>query len=171
MCLIGSIDQHHPEVGGSINKAIHIMCRTEGSHKKLPAGSRRCGFPGVYESSLKKAWGKFKPVARLCAAYVTTETHFYEEQICRDFWEYWAQPPAFYNNRAFFVFCRVAKSVEGFVSSFFPRAQQQPLIPKEEIFALPDHVFDSEELLPRFRSLIDEEVEALKTYQAPKQFV
>jgi hypothetical protein len=164
LALIGSILQHHREVGASVNKAIHILCQTEG-------GAPVRGFPGVYESSLKKAWAKFRPVAHLCTAYVTTETHYYKEQISQDFWEYWKKPPAFYDDQTFLVFCCVAKAAEQLATSFFPRGQRQPLIPKEEIFALPDEIFTPGTSLPSFRALTDEEAAALKTYRAPKQFV
>jgi hypothetical protein len=164
IALIGSIHQHHREVGASVNKAIHILCQTEG-------GAHMPGFPGVYESSLKKAWTKFRPVAHLCAAYVTTESHYYEEQISRDFWEYWKHPPALYDDDVFGAFCLLAKSAERFANSFFPRGQRQPLIPKEEIFALPDEIFEPSHPLPPFRALTGDEVAALKTYRAPKQFV
>jgi hypothetical protein len=164
LALIGSIDQHHQEVGASVNKAIHILCETEGN-EHIP------GFPGVYESSLKKAWAKFKSVAHLCAAYITTETRYYDEELSRDFWEYWKHPPAFYDDETFKTFCLVAKSAESFATSFFPRGQRQPLISREEIFALPEDIFESGISLPPFRALTDEERAALKTYRAPKQFV
>lgn len=122
-------------------------------------------------SSLKKAWARFKPVAHLCAAYLTTETSYYEEQLSRDFWEYWKEPPAFYHDEVFRAFCLLAKSVEGFATSFFPRGQRQPLIPREEIFALPDEIFEAGISLPPFRALTEEESTALKTYRAPKRFV
>src|SRR5208282_694609 len=96
ICLIGSIHQHHQEVGARVNKAIHILCVTEGNNKERVSAFRQRGFPRVYESSLKKAWAKFRPVAHLCGAYATTETNYYEDQISRDFSEYWKQPPAFY---------------------------------------------------------------------------
>jgi hypothetical protein len=155
LALIGSIHQHHREVGASVNKAIHVLCQTEGS-EHVP------GFPGVYESSLKKAWAKFRPGAHLCAAYVTTETHYYKGQISHDFWEYWKEPPAFCDDRLFQVFCRLAKSAETFATSFFPRGRQQPLIPNEEIFALPDGIFEPGLPLPPFRALTEEEAVALK---------
>ncbi len=164
LALIGSIDQHHREVGASVNKAIHILCQTEG-------GEHMPGFAGVYESSLKKAWAKFRPVAHLCAAYVTTETHCYEEQISSDFSEYWKEPPAFYDDGVFQTFGLLAKSAERFATSFFPRAQRQPLIPREEIFSLPDETFKPGTRFPCFRALTEEENAALKTYRAPKQFI
>jgi hypothetical protein len=170
IALIGSIHQHHEEVGASVNKAIHILCATEGNDKQRMSDFRRFGFPGVYESSLKKAWVKFRPVAHLCGAYVTTETHYYAGQLSRHFGEYWKQPPAFYDDRVFQQFCLLAKWVEMFASSFFPRGQRQPLIPKDEIFALPDEIFGPELPLQRFRALTDQEFAALKTYRAPKQF-
>jgi hypothetical protein len=171
LALIGSIDQHHGEVGASLNKAIHILCETEGKDKQRRSSFQQCGFPAVYESSLKKAWAKFKPVAHLCGAYITTETHYYEEELSRDFWEYWSQPPAFYHDEVFPTFCLLAKSGERFATSFFPRGQRQPLIPKEEIFALQDEIFDSGIFLPPFRALTEEEHAALKTYKAPKYAV
>lgn len=164
IALIGSIHQHHREVGASVNKAIHILCETEGN-EHIP------GFPGVYESSLKKAWAKFKAVAHLCAAYITTETRYYDEELSRDFCEYWKHPPAFYDDETFKTFCLVAKSTESFATSFFPRGQRQPLISREEIFALPEDIFESGISLPPLRALTDEESAALKTYRAPKQFV
>ena len=171
IALIGSIDQHHREFGASVNKAIHILCETEGNHKPNMPASQQSGFPGVYESSLKKAWSRFKPVAHLCAAYITTETHYYEQQLSRDFWEYWKQPPAFYHDEVFEGFCLVAKSAERFATSFFPRGQRLPLILKEEIFALPDEIFEPGITLPASRALTEEEFAALKTYRAPKRFV
>jgi hypothetical protein len=171
IALIGSIDQHHGEFGASVNKAIHILCETEGNDKQHMLVSQQSGFPGVYESSLKKAWAKFRPVAHLCAAYVTTETHYYEQQLSRDFWEYWKEAPAFYHDEVFEAFCILAKSAERFATSFFPRGQRQPLISKEEIFALPDEIFEPGITLPAPRALTDEEFAALKTYRAPKRFV
>lgn len=171
IALIGSIDQHQSEVGASVNKAIHILCQTEGNDKQRMLAFKQSGFPGVYESSLKKAWTRFRPVAHLCAAYVTTETHYYERQLSRDFWEYWKEPPAFYQDEVFEVFCLLAKSVERFATSFLPRGQRQPLISKDEIFALPDEIFEPGITLPSFRALTEEELIALKTYRAPKSFV
>jgi hypothetical protein len=79
----------HPQVGASLNKAIHVLRETDGKDEKRNAGLRQLGFPGVYESSLKEAWRQFKPVAHLCAAYVTTESYYYEDELSRDFMEYW----------------------------------------------------------------------------------
>jgi hypothetical protein len=95
IALIGSINQHHLEAEASVNKAIHILCETEGNDRERMSSFRQCGFPGVYGSSLKKAWAKFRPVAHLCGAYVTTETHYYEGELSRDFWEYWKLPLPF----------------------------------------------------------------------------
>jgi len=171
IALIGSIDQHHREVGASVNKAIHILCETEGNDKQRMLAFQQSGFPGVYESSLKKAWARFKPVAHLCGAYVTTETYYYEQQLSRDFWEYWKEPPTLYHDEVFSAFCLLAKSAERFATSFFPRGQRQPLISKEEIFALPDEIFEPGIKLPSFRALTEEEFAALKTYSALKRFV
>jgi hypothetical protein len=171
LCLIGSIAQHYPNAGASLNKAIDILCRTEGNDKERMKSFRSCGFPAVYESSLKKAWSRFKPVAHLCAAYVTTETHFYEQEISRDFWEYWEQPPAFYDDEVFAAFCVLAKSAEKFATAFLPRGQRQALISKEQMFSLPDEIFKPGASLPPFRKLTDEEAAALANYRAPKRVV
>lgn len=171
IALIGSMHQHHPEVEASVNKAIHILCKTDGSDKERMSNFRQCGFPQVYESSLKKAWAQFRPVAHLCGAYVTTETHFYEDELSRDFWEYWQYPPAFYDDEMFSIFCRLAKTVEKFAISFFPRGQRQPLITRDELFCLPDEVFESGTPLPTFRTLTEEEIAALESYRAPKHIV
>jgi hypothetical protein len=170
LCLIASIWTHCPEFDASLNKAIHILCETEGTDKQRLLGFRRSGFPGVYESSLKKAWVKFRPVAHLCAAYVTTETHYYEEQLSTDFSEYWAMQPALYDDDTFIRFCLFSKSAEVFATSFSPRGQQQSLIPGEEIFALPDEIFPDDISLPPPRTLTADELAALKSYRAPKRF-
>jgi hypothetical protein len=77
VCLIFSINEHLPQVGASLNKAIYVLRETEGKDEERNAGLKQFGFPSVYESSLKEAWRQFKPVAHLCAAYVTTESHYY----------------------------------------------------------------------------------------------
>jgi hypothetical protein len=46
VALIGSIDQHHREIGASVNKAIHILCQTEGNNKSNLPASRQSSFPG-----------------------------------------------------------------------------------------------------------------------------
>jgi hypothetical protein len=171
VCLIGSIAQHHASLGASLNKAIHILRETEGNNKDLNAGLRQLGYPRIYDSSLKKVWRLFKPVAHLCAAYVTTETHFSEEELANDFMEYWRQPPALYDDNVFRVFCLVAKSVERFVTEFRPHGLRQALIPEDEIFRVPDEIFAPETQLPTFRALTEEELEALGTYRAPKSFI
>jgi hypothetical protein len=171
VCLIGSIAQHHAGLGASLNKAIHVLRETEGNNKELNAGFRQFGYPGIYDSSLKKAWRLFKPVAHLCAAYVTTETHFYEGEIASDFMDYWQQSPALYDDDAFRTFCLVAKSVEHFVTEFRPHGLRHALIPEDEIFRLPNEICDPARLLPKFRALTEKELAALGTYRAPKSFV
>ena len=171
VCLIGSIAQHHARLGASLNKAIHILRETEGNDKELNAGFRQFGYRGIYDSSLKKAWRQFKPVAHLCAAYVTTETHFYEEEIANDFMDYWQQPPALYDDDAFRTFCWVAKSVEHFVTEFRPHGLRHALIPEDEIFRLPNEICDPATPLGKFRALTEKELAALGTYRAPKSFV
>jgi hypothetical protein len=168
ICLIGSIHRHHTEVGASLNKAIHVMCKTQGTIP-LPAVLTRLGVRGIYESSLKEAWRVFKPVAHLCAAYVMTETHFYEEEFSRDFWEYWAQSPAFHRDDVFGIFCIAAKAVERFATSYRSHGQSDALISEDEIYALPDAIFGPGTPYGSFRPLSEHEVAALKTYRAPKQ--
>ena len=171
VCLIGSIAQHHASLGASLNKAIHILRQTEGDNKELNAGLKELGYPAVYDSSLKKAWRMFKPVAHLCAAYVTTETHFYEEEIANDFMDYWQQPPALYDDDAFWTFCSAAKSVEQFVTEYRPHGMRQALIPEGEIFRLPNEIDTPETQSPNFRALTELEMEALHRYRAPKSLV
>jgi hypothetical protein len=118
IALIGSIDQHQSEVGASVNKAIHILCQTEGNDKQRMLAFKQSGFPGVYESSLKKAWTRFRPVAHLCAAYVTTETHYYERQLSRDFWEYWNGAAGLLSGRSIRSIlppCQVGGKIRNFV--------------------------------------------------------
>jgi hypothetical protein len=88
MCLIGSIDQHHREMGASLNKAVHILAWPKAPISNAWPHSKPAAFPGAYDFSLKKAWANFKPVAHLCAAYVTTGTHYYHEELERDFLAY-----------------------------------------------------------------------------------
>ena len=171
VCLIFSINEHHPQVGASLNKAIYVLRETDGKDKERNAGLRQFGYPGVYESSLKEAWRTFKPVAHLCAAYVTTESHYYQDELSRDFMEYWLKPPAFYQNDVFGTFCRVARSVEQFVTTFRPHGQRHALITQDEIYSLSEKIFDPKTPPLSARRLTDDEIAALKTYRAPKQFV
>jgi hypothetical protein len=171
VCLIFSINEHHPQVGASLNKAIYVLRETEGKDEERNAGLRQFGFPSVYESSLKEAWRRFKPVAHLCAAYVTTESHYYEDELSRDFMEYWLKPPAIYEDDVCGTFCLVARSVEQFVTTFRPHGRRQALISKDEIYSLPEKIFDPKAPLLSARRLTDDEMAALRTYKAPKQFV
>jgi hypothetical protein len=171
VCLIFSINEHHPEVGASLNKAIYVLRETDGKDKERNAGLRQFGFPGVYESSLKEAWRTFKPVGHLCAAYVTTESHCYQDELSRDFMEYWLKPPAIYQDDVFGTFCRVARSIEQFVTAFQPHGQRHALITKDEIYSLPEKICDPKAPALSARRLTDDEIAALKTYRAPKQFV
>jgi hypothetical protein len=120
ICLIGSIAEHHARVGASLNKAIHILRETEGNDEELKTELRRLGHPGIYDSSLKKAWRTFKSVAHLCAAYVTTETNFRAKEIAAAPVEYSQQAPALYDDKGFREFCLVTRSVERFVTTFRP---------------------------------------------------
>ncbi len=171
VCLIFSINEHHPQFGASLNKAIYVLRETDGKDEERNAGLRQFGFPSVYESSLKEAWRQFKPVAHLCAAYVTTESHYYEDELSRDFMEYWLKPPALYQDDVFGTFCRVARSVEQFVTTFRPHGRRQALISKDEIYSLPEKIFEPKASPLSARKLTDDEMAALKTYRAPKQYV
>ena len=171
VCLIFSINEHHPEIGASLNKAIYVLRETEGKDEERNAGLRQFGFRSVYESSLKEAWRRFKPVAHLCAAYVTTESNYCEDELPRDFMEYWLKPPALYEDDVFGTFCVVARSVEQFVTTFRPHSRRQALISKDEIYSLPEKIFDPMVPLLSARRLTDDEMAALNTYKAPKQFV
>jgi len=171
VCLIFSINEHHPQFGASLNKAIYVLRETEGKDQERNAGLRQFRFPSVHESSLKEAWRQFKPVAHLCAAYVTTESHYYEDELSRDFMEYWLKPPAIYQDDVFGTFCLVARSVEQFVTTFRSHGQRQALIPKDEIYSLPEKIFEPKASPLSARKLTDDEMAALKTYRAPKQYV
>jgi hypothetical protein len=146
------------------------MCQTQGTIP-MPGELKRVGAHGIYESSLKKAWSTYKPVAHLCAAYVTTETLFYGELLARDFWEYWAQPPAFYRDDVFRIFLIAAKAVERFTTSCRPHGQTRALISEDEIYSLPGDIFGPGTPDCSFRPLSERELAALKNYQAPKQLV
>jgi hypothetical protein len=172
VCLIGAINEHHKSVGASLNKAIHVLREIDGENKHLTARLKEFGYPAVYDSSLKKAWRTFKPVAHLCAAYITTEANHYQEELSRDPNEYWLQPPALYEDDVFTTFCLVARYVGQFVTSFRSHGQEGALIPEAEIYALPEAIFDSERSpFFTFRRLTDAEMAALETYRAPKQLV
>jgi hypothetical protein len=166
--LIGSINEQRPTSGASLNKALHVLRETDGKDQALTALYKEHGYPAVNDSSLKAAWSFFKPVAHLCAAFVATETLCDENYIPRGFTEYWNIRPVFHEDLVFNAFCMFAKFAESFVTSFRSQGQRKALIPREEIYALPDELFDSD--LPQlpWMNLLDEEVKALEGYQAPK---
>ncbi len=60
--LIGSTNQH-ASLGASLNKAIHVMRETDGSDNEIKALAKQFNCPCICDSSLKKAWRTFKPVA------------------------------------------------------------------------------------------------------------
>ena len=167
--LVGRIHEHHPQTEASLNKAIHILCVTEGKDENLKLALRQRGLPGVYESSLKQAWSKFTPVAHLCAAYVITQT-LYREEFGGEFWEWWEEPPVFRDALPFKVFCAIAKCVETFATLFLSRGRQ-PLISREKIFALPEEIDDWLPPQNLFWMLSEDEIAALNTYRAPKYCV
>ena len=77
--------------------------------------------------------------------------------------------PVLHEDLVFNAFCTIAKSVESFATKFRSHGQRRPLIPSEEIYALPDKMFDP--YLPQlpWMNLLDEEVKALEAYRAPIQ--
>ena len=172
VCLIGSMHQHHDSLGPSLNKAIYLLCEMDGKDKRLTANLRRLGFPAVYESSLKKAWSQFRPVAHLCAAYVVTDCVFYETELTRNFMEYWHLLPAFCaKDLAFHQFCHIARAAQRFLTSFRPHGRSEPVVPKNIMYAIPEGIFSPSHALFQFQKLTSEELSALGNYKAPKLFV
>ncbi|MGC2306416.1 hypothetical protein [Candidatus Binatus sp.] len=172
VCLIGSMHQHHDSIGPSLNKAIYLLCEMDGKDERLTANLRRLGFPAVYESSLKEAWHRFKPVAHLCAAYVVTDCVFYQAELARDFMEYWHLLPAFFaKDLAFHQFCHVARAAQRFLTSFRPHGRSEPVVPKNIMYAIPEEIFSPSQALFQFQRLTSEELTTLRNYRAPKLFV
>lgn len=172
--LIGSINQQ-TRSGASLNKAIHVASETDGNNTDIKALLKLYNHPGIYDSSLKKTWRTFKPVAHLCGAYLITELLYrggqFFRDIFRDFTQYRDKPPALYQFTAFSMFCTYAKFIDEFVTSFRPHGQRDALISKEEIFSL-DSILGPQLLFQlSFPTLNDEERASLKRYQAPKSFV
>ncbi len=165
--LIGSISEQRPRAGASLNKALHVLRETDGKSEALTALLKEHGYPAVNDSSLKAAWRVFRPVAHLCAAYVATETLCDENFIPRGFTEYWNIPPVFHEDFVFETFCAFAKFAESFVTSFRSQGQREALIPRGEIYALPEKMFDYGVLPLPWMKLLDDEVRALETYRAP----
>jgi hypothetical protein len=167
--LVGSIHEHSTDIDASLNKAIYVLCQTAGECKGLKDILKVLGLPTIYESSFKKAWRVFKPVAHLCAAYVDTEAYYNQQHPAQDIMEYWLRPPALYDDGMFSVFCVVAKSVELIITSFRPHGQRQSLVSTEEIFSLPDRILQPNLIFSTsFRELDEQELGALKEYRAPK---
>lgn len=160
LSLIGSIYQHHGQIGASLNKAIFILRETE-------AGSPARRFRRVCESNLLKAWAKYRPVAHLCVAYYRTECDHYKEEMARDFAEYLETPPALLSGDVFQKFLLFAKAAQDFATSYSPRGRSQPLISRDEILALDEGVIDPSCQLPKFEPLTDAQVNALNEYKAP----
>jgi hypothetical protein len=174
MLLIGSIDQH-TRFGASLNKAIHVVRETEGANSAIKALLKQFNYPGIYDSSLKKAWRTFKPVAHLCGAYVITELLYGNgnvfRDIFRDFTLYCQRPPALFQFTAFSMFCAYARFIEHFVTSFRPHGQRYALLSKEEIYSLDRILGTNCSLQLSFPTLDDEELASLDRYQAPKSLV
>jgi len=169
--LIGSINQHTPN-GGSLNKAIFIMREIDGENEEVKTLTQRYNHPGIYESSLKKSWRTFKPVAHLCAAYVSTELRYRGAKrfgdIFRVFATYCEHPALLEQFTAFSMYCTFGRFVEQFVTSFRPHGQQASLISPEEIYSL-DRNFGFKSVFKlSFPPLSDDEIEALSRYRAPK---
>jgi hypothetical protein len=166
--LIGSINEQRPSAGASLNKAFHVLRETDGKDQALTALYKEHGYPAVNDSSLKAAWKVFRPVAHLCVAFVAIETLCDKNYVSRGFTEYWSERPVLHEDLVFNAFCMFAKFAESFVTSFRPQGQRKALIPREEIYALPDELFDSGPPQLLWMNLLDEEVKALEGYQAPK---
>ncbi len=166
--LIGSISEQRPSAGASLNKALHVLRETDGKNEALTALYKEYGYPAVNDSSLKAAWRVFRPVAHLCVAFVAIETLCDENHIPRGFTEYWNVPPVFHEDLVFNAFCTFAKFAESFVTSFRSHGQREALIPREEIYALPEKMFDHGVPELPWMKLLDEELRALETYRAPE---
>jgi hypothetical protein len=165
--LMGAINEQRPSDRASLNKALYILSETDGKNEALTALFKEQGYPAVNDSSVKAAWRVFRPVAHLCVAFVATEILCCENYISRGFAEYWNMRPVLHEDLVFNAFCTIAKSAESFVTRFRSHGQRRPLIPSEEIYALPDKMFDL--YLPQlpWMNLLDEEVKALEAYRAP----
>jgi hypothetical protein len=148
-----------------------LLRKRDGEDKRVTAGLKSLGFPAVYESSLKEAWRRFKPVAHLCAAYVISDCAFYEAELARDFCEYWQKPPAIYYDSAFTNFCHVARAAEKILTILCPHGQREPLVPKDVLYSMPQEIFSPSETLFRFPELTSQQLATLEEYRAPKVFV
>jgi hypothetical protein len=172
--LIGSINQH-TSFGASFNKAIHVARETDGNDKEIKALLKQLGYPGIYDSSLKKAWRTFKPVAHLCGAYVITELLYRGEklfrEIFRDFAKYWRHPALVDLFTAFSMYCTFGRFIEEFATSFRPHGRRDPLISTEEIYSLDRNFGFTLVFKLSFPPLTEEEIAALKGYSAPKSLV
>ena len=161
LSLIGSIHQHHPELGASFNKAMFILRKTEA---RRPASE----FRQMGESNLHKAWAKFRPVVHLCAAYFRTESDYYKEEITHDLREYWKRQPALFNDDVFRKFLLFAKAAEDFATTYCAHGRRQPLVPRKEMLALPEGVIDPTCSLPGFERLTETQFAALNSYEVPQ---
>jgi hypothetical protein len=121
--LVGSIKQY-TSFGGSLNKAIHVMRETAGNNRQIQVLARQFKCQSIYDSSLKKAWRIFKPVAHLCAAYLITEFCYRNAQffsdIFLDFAKFCQHPAILEQFTAFSMFCAFGRFIEEFVTSFRP---------------------------------------------------
>jgi hypothetical protein len=172
--LIGSINQHTAR-GASLNKAIHVMCETDGNDDEVRTLSKQLNLPRIYESSLKKAWRRFKPVAHLCAAYVITELRYRGaslfKDIFQDFAKYDQHPALLEQFTAFSMYCTFGRFIERFVTSFRPHGQPDSLIPLEELYSLERNLGFTLVFELSFPALIGDEIAALETYRAPKSLL
>lgn len=172
--LVGSINQH-TRIGASFNKAIHVARETDGNDNAIKALLKELDYPGIYDSSLKKAWRTFKPVAHLCWAHVITELRYRGgklfRDVFRDFAKYCQHPVLLEQFTAFSMYCTFGRFIEEFVTSFRPHGQRDPLISTEEIYSL-DRNFGLKLVFKlSFPPLIEEEIAALGNYKAPKSLV
>lgn len=169
--LLAAMYQHHESVGPSLKKAVFLLRKMDGDDKRVTAGLKRLGFPAVYESSLRDAWRRFKPVAHLCAAYVITDCVFYQAELARDFMEYWQRAPAIYDDSAFVNFCHIARAAELILTTFCPHGQSEPLVPKSMMYSMPCEIFNPSHPLFTFPQLTSEQLAMLEDYRAAKVVV
>lgn len=172
--LIGSTDRHTLR-GGSLNKAIYVMLETDGNNNEIQTLAKQLNCASIYESSLKKAWRIYKPVAHLCAAYVLTELQYsgakFFKDIFRDFASHCQHPALLEQFTAFSMYCTFGRYIEEFLTSFRPHGQREPLVSTEEIYSLERNLGLKSVFALSFPPLTEEEIATLERYRAPKSFV
>ena len=163
LLLMAAIDRHHQDDtrgGASVKKAVHILLQRNKLEEYITLNRqfKESGYPTLNRTSINAAWREFKPSAHLCAAYC----------VCKDIYtESWDQLPSLFDEDVFWTFGTIAKDLELFATNFVPRhGSGRPLVPASEMNVLPDDLFESDEV--SHGPLESEDLEALKTYRAPK---